>query len=87
MPSMLYLTNNGREKRTLQYLLQTMLRNIDEIKKAQEMGVDMGSMATETPSESARMAMAVVAVGPMLLIFPFFQKYFVQGLTVGSVKG
>lgn len=87
MPSMLYLTNNGREKRTLQYLLQTMLRNIDEIKRAQEMGVDMGSMATETPSESARMAMAVVAVGPILLVFPFFQKYFVQGLTVGSVKG
>ena len=87
MPSMLYLTNNGREKRTLQYLLQTMLRNIEELKQAQEQGVDMGTMGADTPSESARMAMAVVAVGPILLVFPFFQKYFVQGLTVGSVKG
>lgn len=85
MPSMLYLTTKGRDKRTLQYLLQTMLRNIDEIKKAQEQGIDMGT--TTPPSESARMAMAVVAVGPILLVFPFFQKYFVQGLTVGSVKG
>ena len=87
MPSMLYLTNEGREKRTLQYLLQTMLRNIDELKRAQEQGIDMGMMGADTPTESARMAMAVVAIGPILLIFPFFQKYFVQGLTVGSVKG
>ncbi len=86
MPSMLYLTNAGREKRTLQYLLQTMLRNIDELKKNQEM-TGMILSGSDTPTESARMAMAVVAVGPVLLIFPFFQKYFVQGLTVGSVKG
>jgi putative aldouronate transport system permease protein len=33
------------------------------------------------------MAMAVLAAGPMLLVFPFFQKYFVKGLTVGAVKG
>jgi putative aldouronate transport system permease protein len=39
------------------------------------------------PSESARMAMCTLAVAPMLMVFPFFQKYFVKGLTVGSVKG
>ena len=33
------------------------------------------------------MAMAVVAAGPMLVVFPFFQKYFISGLTVGAVKG
>lgn len=38
------------------------------------------------PSLSARMAMAVLAAGPMMFIFPFFQRYFVAGLTVGSVK-
>ena len=86
MPSMLYLTSNGKDKRTLQYLLQTMLRNIDELKKNQEQ-TGMILETANTPTESARMAMAVVAVGPILLIFPFFQKYFVQGLTVGSVKG
>ena len=33
------------------------------------------------------MALCLVAAGPMLVIFPFFQKYFVKGLTVGAVKG
>ena len=43
--------------------------------------------ASEIPTETVRMAMAVIVAGPALLVFPFFQKYFVKGLTVGSVKG
>lgn len=39
------------------------------------------------PTLSVRMAMAILAGGPMLVIFPFFQKYFVRGITVGSLKG
>lgn len=39
------------------------------------------------PSESARMAMCALAAGPMLFVFPFFQKYFIKGLTLGAVKG
>ena len=39
------------------------------------------------PTVTVRMAMCVLAAGPMLVVFPFFQKYFVKGLTVGSVKG
>ncbi|WP_419874125.1 carbohydrate ABC transporter permease [Candidatus Pristimantibacillus sp. PTI5] len=39
------------------------------------------------PTLSVRMAMAILAGGPMLIIFPFFQKYFVKGITVGSLKG
>jgi putative aldouronate transport system permease protein len=39
------------------------------------------------PSQTARMAMAVVAIGPIVLAYPFFQKYFVEGLTIGSIKG
>ena len=41
----------------------------------------------DIPSETVRMAMAIVVAGPALFIFPFFQKYFVKGMTVGSVKG
>ena len=47
----------------------------------------MNMNISDIPAESTRMAMAVVVAGPALLIFPFFQKYFVKGLTVGSVKG
>jgi putative aldouronate transport system permease protein len=39
------------------------------------------------PTLSVRMAMAIVAGGPMLVVFPFFQKYFVKGIAVGSLKG
>jgi putative aldouronate transport system permease protein len=41
----------------------------------------------DLPSESFRMAMAVVTMGPIVLAYPFFQKYFVKGLTIGAVKG
>ena len=63
-----------------------MLRNIMEILKEMQNNVSIGSIY-DMPSESARMAMCVLAVGPMLFIFPFFQKYFTRGLTVGAEKG
>lgn len=43
--------------------------------------------ATDIPSTSVRMAIAVIAVIPLLVAYPFFQKYFVKGITLGSVKG
>ena len=51
------------------------------------MNSSLVQQAVEIPSETVRMAMAVVVAGPALLVFPFFQKYFVKGITVGSVKG
>ena len=63
-----------------------IMKNIEVIQQSEGMTQTMIS-AVEIPSESARMAMAVVVAGPALFIFPFFQKYFVKGLTVGSVKG
>ena len=83
-PAMLYI--DKKEMYPLQYMLQVMLRNIIEILKDMQNnapGVTMGSI----PTESTRMAMCILAVGPMLFIFPFFQKYFTRGLTVGAVKG
>lgn len=68
----------------LQYLLYRLMTNIEELKKGDAM---MGAVVLDLPTEPARMAMAVVAAGPMMLIFPFFQKYFVKGITVGAVKG
>ncbi len=70
---------------TLQYYLQRIMNNIDTIKKSQNLLVsfDIASM----PSETARMAMCVAAAGPMVFVFAFFQKYFVGGIALGSVKG
>lgn len=69
----------------LQYYLYKMLGNMDGMRKAM---MSAGAVVTATiPSESLKMAMTVVATGPILLAYPFVQKYFVQGLTIGAVKG
>ena len=83
-PAMLYI--DEKEMYPLQYMLQVMLRNIMEILKEMQNNVSIGNIQ-DMPSESARMAMCILAVGPMLFIFPLFQKYFTRGLTVGAVKG
>ena len=45
-----------------------------------------GAEAAKLPGEAMRMAMCVLTVAPMLLVFPRFQKYFVKGMAIGSVK-
>ncbi|MBE7022848.1 MAG: carbohydrate ABC transporter permease [Ruminococcaceae bacterium] len=71
---------------TLQYQLQRIMKNVELI-KTQMSNMPMQMMNVDVPTESVRMALAVVVSGPMILVFPFFQKYFAKGLTVGSVKG
>lgn len=84
--SMIYIREENLY--TLQYLLQRMM---DEAKFLKSLSQSvMGNItlnAQNIPSETLRYAMCVIAAGPMLLIFPFFQKYFSQGLTIGAVKG
>lgn len=70
----------------LQYMLYRMINNIEYLTSSSNM-MPPGMKTAVIPSETARMAMAILASGPMLAVFPFFQKYFVRGLTVGAVKG
>jgi len=81
--AMIYITRD--ELVSLQYFLQRILEDLDLIQTNEQ----AASMLTyeAVPSETIRMAMAVVVVGPALFVFPFFQKYFVKGLTIGSIKG
>ena len=50
-------------------------------------GLDYTELKASLPEESGRMAIMLTVLGPILIAYPFFQKYFIQGLTVGSVKG
>ena len=72
----------------LQSLLRNVLRNMEELKRMVQEG-EAGAEALRALEklESIRFAMAVVATGPALFIFPFFQRFFSRGITVGSVKG
>lgn len=82
--SLLYI--NKPELFSLQYLLQRILKNI-ELLQQETNNINVLVEISKIPAETVRMAMAVVVAGPALVVFPFFQKYFVKGLTVGSVKG
>lgn len=81
--ALLFISNE--DLMPLQYYLYKMLGNMDGMRKAM-MGAG-AVVTTSIPSESLKMAMTVVATGPILLAYPFVQRYFVQGLTIGAVKG
>ena len=68
----------------IQYLLLQLKSQISMLKDLQSLG---GSVQATTPTESLKMATAVITVGPIILLYPFLQKYYVKGLVVGSVKG
>ncbi len=69
----------------LQLMLFNIFNQIEFLSKNPQVAA-AGIPVSTFPSLSARMALAVLAVGPMLCIFPFFQRFFVKGLTVGSLK-
>jgi putative aldouronate transport system permease protein len=69
----------------LQYLLYRTLNNLDFILRNISMVANMNRL--EIPGEATRMAVAVLAAAPMMIVFPFFQRFFVKGITMGSVKG
>jgi len=74
---------------TLQYLLQQILQQAEFVRSfiLNFPGASGQINLSQVPTLSMRYAMTVMAAGPMLVIFPFFQKYFTRGLTVGAVKG
>jgi putative aldouronate transport system permease protein len=69
----------------LLYQLQTSMQYL--LQNSSNVGGRAGDVLAKMPSESARMAMVIIGVGPIVLTFPFFQKYFIKGLTVGAIKG
>ena len=68
----------------LQFYLYDLLNATTAIK---QMSQASGLSTADLPTEAVKLAMAVVATGPVLLFYPFVQRYFVSGITVGAVKG
>ncbi len=85
--SLLYI-NKNMEIIPLQYLLMRMQRNADFLAKNSSMlGADASRAAMALPSQTLKMALVVFIVLPIACAYPFFQRFVVAGLTVGSVKG
>ena len=77
----------SEDKYPVQYLMIRVLNDIQYLRDNVELAAQNPELMRNLPNESLQMAMAVVGMGPILLVYPFFQKYFVKGLTVGAVKG
>ena len=71
----------------IQYLMYQTLNAIQNLLNASNNISNANQILANLPSESVRMAIAVISIGPIVLAYPFFQKYFVKGLTIGAVKG
>ena len=84
--SMLYI--DEPKLKSLQALLQSILSNITALaQQIANIGGDTAALIANMPQEAARMAIVVIIVLPIACAYPFFQKYFISGLTVGAVKG
>lgn len=83
--SSLYITNTRLF--SLQALLDHVQRNIQMMANNPSLGVTLQQYMNSMPKEGARMAMAIIIIVPIACTYPFFQKYFISGLTVGAVKG
>ena len=85
--AMLYM--KSEDKYPLQYFLYKQVNNIEAYKKLLANNTVSGAVVSSMslPTQTLKMALTVVVTGPIVLAFPLVQKYFVQGITIGAVKG
>lgn len=85
--AMLYIKTE--DKYPLQYFLYQQVNNIEAYKKLISNSAVNSSVvsAMSLPTQTLKMALTIVVTGPIILAFPMVQKYFVQGITIGAVKG
>ena len=85
--AMLYIKSEN--KYPLQYFLYQKINDIEGYRKLIANGTVSGSVVSSVslPTQTLKMALTIVVTGPIVLAYPFVQKYFVQGITIGAVKG
>lgn len=81
----LYYITKNQDLYNIQNLLNQMVQNIQYL--AQSSDANMAAAAAKIPTTGVQMAIAFVAILPIMLIFPFFQKYYAKGIALGAVKG
>lgn len=82
---MLYITNKNLTP--LQLLLMRIQKNLDILNSGRVPANVAAALFDTIPAEGVRMALLFVVLGPIMIAYPFFEKYFVKGLTLGAVKG
>ena len=85
---LLYCSKEKQYQPVMTYL-QNIMENVSRLKQGSDAaGTAEGiKMLNSLPAESTQMAITIIVIFPLLVMYPFFQKYFIKGLTVGSVKG
>ncbi len=85
--SLIFISDNKTV--SVQYLMYKTMLNVQYLTSNVQAAeaLTRGGGTVRLPSEAIRMAMAIIGIGPIILAYPFFQKYFVKGLTIGAVKG
>ncbi|MBO7386869.1 MAG: carbohydrate ABC transporter permease, partial [Lachnospiraceae bacterium] len=84
--ALIYISTNS--KKPLQLLLVNIQKSIEFLLNNNNVPSSVrAAMGGTIPQYSATMATVIVVIGPIMVVYPFFQKYFIKGLTVGSVKG
>ena len=71
----------------IQYLMTKTLNNIQFLVMKANSSGQVGELLAKTPTEGVRMALAIIGIAPLLIAYPFFQKYYISGITSGAVKG
>ena len=74
---------NNKDLFPLQYYLYTILSNVNALSSGR---IPAGASAMKLPAETVKMAITVITIGPIIFLYPFIQKYFVQGIMAGGVK-
>ncbi|MED4957939.1 carbohydrate ABC transporter permease [Paenibacillus sp. FSL R5-0527] len=83
--SMIFITDT--KLYSLQYLMYKMISQADYLSRNSALIQGSATELAKLPGETIRMAMALIGIGPIVLAYPFFQRYFIKGLTIGSIKG
>jgi len=86
--AMLFISDD--KMKPLQYMLYEKINNIEGYKRLLASGLSVSSEAVSAitlPTATLKMALTVVVTGPIILLYPIIQKYYVRGITIGAVKG